>query len=90
MERRVREQVEALRYPLSSLSPTLILFLSNMLSTVKKFSHLYMCGPWRTHSLRWIITCSQLSTTSFQRSWASPVSGIPQQLLHISLCLGHE
>ena len=40
-----------------------------------------------TYPLEWIITCSQLSTTSFQSSWTSQVSGIPQQLLHLSVSL---
>lgn len=46
MERRVREIIKALRYPLSSLFPNLILFLSNVLSIVKKLCHLHLCGLW--------------------------------------------
>lgn len=63
-----------LRYPLSCLSPNFILFVPNVLSIVKNSLPSLHVWPFEnTYSLGWIITCSQLSTTSFQRSWTSQV-----------------
>lgn len=48
-------------------------FTKHTLHCEEALSSLHVWPSENTYPLGWIITCSQLSTTSFQRSWASQV-----------------